>query len=123
MGRKEEKNSIIEICPIRNVVARFGNKWALLVIVFINESGKVRFSQLRKLIPDISSKMLASTLDVLEADGLVFRTVYPEVPVRVEYELTEMGRSLVPLIDALTDWALNRQEAILAHRRSSDKSR
>lgn len=123
MGRKEEKNSIIEICPIRNVVARFGNKWALLVIVFINESGKVRFSQLRKLIPDISSKMLASTLDVLEADGLVFRTVYPEVPVRVEYELTEMGRSLVPLIDALTDWALNNQEAILAHRRSSDKSR
>lgn len=123
MGRKEEKNSIIEICPIRNVVARFGNKWALLVIVFINESGKVRFSQLRKLIPDISSKMLASTLDVLEADGLVFRTVYPEVPVRVEYELTEMGRSLVPLIDALTDWALNHQEAILAHRSSSDKSR
>ena len=123
MGRKEEKNSIIEICPIRNVVARFGNKWALLVIVFINESGKVRFSQLRKLIPDISSKMLASTLDVLEADGLVFRTVYPEVPVRVEYELTEMGRSLVPLIDALTDWALNHQEAILAHRRSSDKSK
>ena len=83
----------------------------------------MRFSQLRKLIPDISSKMLASTLDVLEADGLVFRTVYPEVPVRVEYELTEMGRSLVPLIDALTDWALNHQEAILAHRRSSDKSR
>lgn len=110
----------MEICPIRNVVSRFGNKWALLIIVVLNENGATRFGRLGKLIPDISSKVLASTLHVLEADGLVSRTVYPEVPVRVEYELTEMGLSLVPLIQALTDWALMHQETILEHRRDFD---
>lgn len=69
MAKKSEKNSIIEICPIRNVVARFGNKWALLVILILSENGSTRFNQLGKLIPDISTKMLAGTLHTLEADG------------------------------------------------------
>ena len=59
MAKKEEKNSIIEICPIRNVVARFGNKWALLVIFVLNENNPSRFNQLAKLIPDISTKVLS----------------------------------------------------------------
>lgn len=75
MRKKEEKNSIIEICPVRNVIARFGNKWGLLVILVLSESGAVRFNQLGKLIPDISAKVLSNTLSVLEADGLVKRTV------------------------------------------------
>lgn len=117
MAKKTEKNSIIEICPIRNVVARFGNKWALLVILILSENGSTRFNQLDKLIPDISTKMLSGTLRTLEADGLVRRTVFPEVPIRVEYELTPTGHSLVPIIRQLTDWALQNMKSIVAHRR------
>lgn len=117
MAKKSEKNSIVEICPIRNVVARFGNKWALLVILILSENGSTRFNRLGKLIPDISTKMLAGTLRTLEADGLVRRTVFPEVPIRVEYELTSTGHSLVPIIRQLTDWALQNMKSIVAHRR------
>ena len=106
MRRKEEKNTIIEICPVRNVIARFGNKWALLVILILSENKVLRFSELKKMIPDVSSRMLSSTLRTLEADGLVSRKVYPEVPPKVEYSLTETGLSLVPFIVQLTEWAL-----------------
>lgn len=117
MAKKIEKNSIIEICPIRNVVARFGNKWALLIILVLSENGSTRFNQLGKLIPDISTKMLSGTLQTLEADGLISRTVFPEVPIRVEYELTETGHSLVPIIQQLTDWALKNMKSIMRHRK------
>lgn len=122
MAKKEEKNSIIEICPIRNVVARFGNKWALLVILILNENTPIRFNQLRKQIPDISTKVLSNTLHILEADGLVKRTVFPEVPIRVEYELTETGKSLVPIILSLTEWAQNNMKSIMAHRKKFEDS-
>lgn len=121
MNKKEEKNSIIEICPIRNVVARFGNKWALLLIIILDEEGSTRFNRLGKMLPDISTKMLAQTLHTLEADGLVKRTVYPEVPIRVEYELTETGHTLVPIIQELTQWALNHMQSILAHRQAFEE--
>lgn len=117
MKKKIEKNSIIEICPVRNVIARFGNKWALLVILVLSESGQTRFNQLGKMIPDISTKVLANTLRVLEADKLVKRTVFPEVPIRVEYELTETGRTLVPIIGMLTEWAQQNMPSILRSRR------
>lgn len=117
MTKKVEKNSIIEICPIRNVVARFGNKWALLVIFILNENSPIRFNQLIKQIPDISTKVLSNTLHILEADGLVKRTVFPEVPVRVEYELTETGKTLVPIIISLTEWAQNNMKSIMVHRK------
>ena len=114
--KNSAKISILELCPIRNVVARFGNKWALLVIYLLNESGSTRFNQLGKLIPDISTKMLSNTLRTLEADGLVARTVYPEVPIRVEYALTELGRTLVPIIVELTAWAQAHMATILENR-------
>ena len=121
MMKKEEKKSIIEICPIRNVVARFGTKWALLVIFILNENTPSRFNQLGKLIPDISTKMLSNTLHILEADGLVKRTVFPEVPLRVEYELTETGKTLVPIIEMLTDWAQKNMKSIMSHRKMFEK--
>ena len=117
MAKKIEKNSIIELCPIRNVVARFGNKWSLLIILILSENGSTRFNQLGKLIPDISSKVLANTLHVLEADGLVSRTVFPEVPIRVEYSLTDTGTSLVPIINGLTQWAITNMKSIISHRK------
>ena len=118
MIKIEEKNSIIEICPIRNVVSRFGNKWAFLVILVLSENNPSRFNQLGKLIPDISTKVLSHTLQMLEADGLVKRSVFPEVPIRVEYELTETGKTLVPIILSLTEWAQKNMRSIMNHRKS-----
>ena len=116
--KKEEKNSIIEICPVRNVIARFGNKWALLVVLVISEHECVRFNELCRLIPDVSSRVLSGTLKTLEADALVARKVYPTVPPKVEYRLTEIGRSLVPLIAQLTEWAQTNMKTIVKHRKA-----
>lgn len=121
MIKKEVKNSVIEICPIRNVVSRFGNKWSLLVILVLSEHEKVRFNELCQLIPDISSRMLSGTLKTLEADALVSRKIYPVVPPKVEYRLTEIGQSLVPLIHQLTEWALNNMQDIIRHREAFER--
>ena len=119
MRRKEQLNSIIEICPVRNVVARFGNKWALLVILVLSENEPIRYNELGRKIPDISSRVLSNTLRILEADGLVNRRFYQEVPPRVEYSLTDTGRSLVPIIVKLTEWAQNNMKTIIEHRSKS----
>ncbi len=121
MRKKEQLNSIIEICPVRNVVARFGNKWALLVILVLSENEPIRYNELGRKIPDISSRILANTLRTLEADGLVNRRYYQEVPPRVEYSLTDTGRSLVPIIQKLTEWAQTNMKTIIDHRRDSEK--
>lgn len=117
MHKKEEKNSFIEICPIRNVIARFGNKWGFLVILTISEKKVVRFNELCNLIPDISSRVLSGTLKELETDGLITRKVYPVVPPKVEYKLTDIGVTLVPLIYQLTEWAQANMKKIMNHRR------
>ncbi|MDE6480995.1 MAG: helix-turn-helix transcriptional regulator [Muribaculaceae bacterium] len=119
MRKKEQLNSIIEICPVRNVIARFGNKWALLVILVLSENEPIRYNELHRKIPDISSRVLSGTLRVLEADALVERTYYQEVPPRVEYSLTETGRSLVPIIMQLTEWAQKNMKSIIEHRKDS----
>lgn len=116
MRKKEKLNSIIEICPVRNVIARFGNKWALLVILVVSENEPVRYNELGRKIPDISSRVLSATLRTLEEDGLIIRKSYNEVPPRVEYSLTESGKSLVPLILQLTEWAQKNMKTIIAHR-------
>ena len=118
--QKREKSSIFEMCPVRNVIARFGNKWAFLVILILEERGTVRFNELGREIPDVSSRVRAGTLRTLEADGLISRKVYPVVPPRVEYSLTEMGQSLVPLINDLTAWAQQNMERIKSHRRAEE---
>ena len=123
MRRKEQLNSIIEICPVRNVVARFGNKWALLVILVLSENESIRYNELRRKIPDISSRVLSGTLRTLEADGLVDRRFYQEVPPRVEYSLTDTGRSLVPIIIQLTEWAQNNMKTIIEHRNKSKNNK
>ena len=123
MRRKEQLNSIIEICPVRNVVARFGNKWALLVILVLSENEPIRYNELGRKIPDISSRVLSNTLRILEADGLVNRRLYQEVPPRVEYSLTETGRSLVPIIIKLTEWAQNNMKTIIEHRSKSEDNK
>ncbi len=99
-------------CPVRTVLDRFGDKWSILVLLVLEENGKTRFSELSREIEDVSQKMLTVTLRTLETDGLVKRTVFPEVPPRVEYELTSLGKSLLPHINNLSKWAVTNFSAI-----------
>jgi len=93
-------------CPVRNVMDRIGDKWAVLVITTLGEKGTMRFNQLHDLIGDISQKMLTVTLKKLQEDGLVSRKMYQEIPPRVEYALTPRGDSLLPHIISLEQWAV-----------------
>lgn len=95
----------MENCPIRTVLDRFGDKWSILVLLILDENEKLRFNELHKKISDVSQKMLTVTLRTLEADNLLKRTIYPEIPPRVEYEITELGQSLMPHIRNLSNWA------------------
>ncbi|MFC7585513.1 winged helix-turn-helix transcriptional regulator [Nonomuraea antimicrobica] len=92
-------------CPTRRILDRIGDRWTVLIVGALWD-GSVRFSELRRRIEGISQKMLTQTLRGLERDGLVRRTVYPEVPVRVEYALTEAGRTLREPLRALEEWAI-----------------
>lgn len=108
-----------ENCPIRNVVAQIGDKWSILIL-FALVDGPERFNSIRKRIEGISQRMLTQTLRDLERDGFVSRTVYPEVPVRVEYELTEMGRGLTKSVWGLVSWANDHLGAIKSARQAYD---
>jgi DNA-binding HxlR family transcriptional regulator len=92
-------------CPVRQVLDRIGDKWSSLVILHLGELGMLRFNGLSQTIGDISQKMLTVTLRNLEADGLVSRKAFAEIPPRVEYDLTPLGESLVPLLKQLVTWA------------------
>ena len=115
---KAIKEPIFPECPIRNVLARICDKWSMLVIFMLEkqQAEPLRFNALRKMIPDISQKMLTSTLRTLEEDGLILRQVYAEVPPRVEYSLTPRAQSLIPIVDNLVDWAADNMAAILKDR-------
>lgn len=102
---KLKKYADAEACPVRNVVDRIGDKWSMLVLLLLEEAEVLRFSEIHKLIETISQKMLTVTLKALEADGLVRRKVYPQIPPRVEYQLTERGKSLMPHLHSLVQWA------------------
>ncbi|MDR6561306.1 MULTISPECIES: helix-turn-helix domain-containing protein [unclassified Arcicella] len=92
-------------CPVRNVLDRFGDKWSILILIVLGQNGTMRFNEINKTIGDISQKMLTVTLRTLEADGLISRQVFPEIPPKVEYQLTHLGFSLVPHINNLATWA------------------
>jgi len=89
---------------VSDVLSRVGDKWSVLVVELLSD-GPVRFNELRRLIGNISQKMLTTTLRGLERDGLVTRTVYPTIPPRVDYELTSLGRELQAPVKALAVWA------------------
>jgi DNA-binding HxlR family transcriptional regulator len=102
---------------VREVLDRIGDKWSLLLIGTLR-LGPLRFGELEQAVAGISQRMLTLTLRHLVEDGLVIRTAYAEVPPRVEYELTELGQTLVPLVKALAEWAMVHHEQINAGRRS-----
>ena len=92
-------------CPIRNVLGRFADKWSLLILCNLHGRDKMRYTEIRNAIPDISQKMLTSTLKQLEQEHLLKRKAYAEIPPRVEYSLTELGMSLMPIIGQMIEWA------------------
>lgn len=109
---KIKKYANIEQCPVRNVMDRIGDKWSTLILLLLDEEKVLRFGEIHKSIVTISQKMLTVTLKSLEADGLVVRTVYSQIPPKVEYELTQRGKSLMPHIHNLAKWAYQHMEDI-----------
>lgn len=105
-----------EQCPVRLILDRLSDKWSVLVLLLLDNYEKLRFSEISHGISDISQKMLTSTLRSLEADGLLSRKYYAEIPPRVEYALTDLGRGLLPNIKALTGWAEVHMDEILTNR-------
>ena len=91
------------VCPVATTVALIGSKWKLLILRNLLQR-PWRFNELKKSLAGISQKVLTDSLRSMEDGGLVTRTVYPEVPPRVEYTLTELGRSLKPILDAMWNW-------------------
>lgn len=98
-------------CPVATTVALIGSKWKLLILRNLL-SRPWRFNELKKDLEGVSQKVLTDSLRSLETDGIITRTVYPEVPPRVEYALTPLGQSLKPILDAMLDWGNSYQELV-----------
>ncbi|HTW01252.1 MAG TPA: helix-turn-helix domain-containing protein [Streptosporangiaceae bacterium] len=108
-------------CPTRQILDRIGDRWTVLIVGALWD-GSARFSQLLRRIEGVSQKMLTQTLRGLERDGLVRRTVYPEVPVRVEYTLTAAGRTLLEPLRALEEWSIAHLAEVSASREAYDRA-
>ena len=104
-----------------DVLSRIGDKWSVMVVGMLSRNGTLRFNELNRLINGVSQRMLTLTLRNLERDGLVSRTIYPEVPPRVEYSLTEMGKTLQGPINALWDWSAEHHASIVDAREIYDQ--
>ncbi len=110
------ENSNISFCPIRDILSRVGDKWSMLVLMAIYHKGTIRFKELNREIPELSQKVLTSTLRNLESDGYVSRKMYVQIPPKVEYSLSELGVSLVPHLQGLVNWALDNGRGIIESR-------
>ncbi len=110
-------DTVFQDCPIRNVLSHICGKWSLLVIYVMHKNDSIRFNALNRAIPDISQKVLTSTLRSLETDGFITRQVYAEVPPRVEYSLTDRARSFMPLVESMIAWAQDNMAGILKDRK------
>ena len=109
MRKKNSTNSLNEkkiaaTCGMGFALSIIGGRWKSNILWRLIENGKLRYSELRRQIPDVSERMLVAQLRELESDQLVNRIVYPEVPPRVEYELTELGFTLRPMLQSISDW-------------------
>jgi len=108
-----------ECRAVNTVLARVGDKWSVLIVALLGDGPK-RFNEIKRMVGGISQRMLTLTLRGLERDGLVTRTVFPTVPPRVDYALTELGRSLWKPVEALGSWARENQDQIAAARQRFD---
>lgn len=121
MKRSTIQDSMFPGCPVRNILARLCDKWALLVIYILDRSGKenMRFMELKQQMPDISQRMLSMTLRTLEEDGYITRTIFSEIPPRVEYALTERAKSLKSILDSLLQWSFEHMDDIMSDRKKT----
>lgn len=121
MKRSTIQDSMFPGCPVRNILARLCDKWALLVIYILDRSGKenMRFMELKQQMPNISQRMLSMTLRTLEEDGYITRTIFSEIPPRVEYALTERAKSLKPILDSLLQWSFEHMDDIMSDRKKT----
>lgn len=111
------KDKLFPHCPVRNILARVGDKWSLLILHELTiHVSPMRFGELRKAIPDISQKMLTNTLRNLEADGFLTRVVFPEVPPRTEYSLTSRALSFLEATRPMVQWAIDNFSEIMKDR-------
>lgn len=112
------RDALFPDCPVRNILSRVGDKWSLLVLNTLqNAEEPMRFNALQRALPDISQKVLTATLRTLEEDGFLVRTVYAEVPPRVDYRLTECALSFMQACNPMIQWAKDNLETILSDRR------
>ncbi len=116
LKEKPKKNCSRADCPIRDVLVRVGDKWSMLIVDILGQYGTLRFSELNQKIGNISQKMLTVTLKTLEADGLIARKMYAQIPPKVEYCLTALGHSMLPSVTMLKAWATENMPVILASR-------
>jgi len=121
MTRRQLYDVYDENCPSRTALRRVGDRWTALVVGLLAERPH-RFGELRRRIGGISQKMLTQTLRSLELDGLVRRKVLPTTPMTVEYSLTQLGETLVPVLSAVRDWAEQHVGVILAARSRAERS-
>jgi DNA-binding HxlR family transcriptional regulator len=110
------------VCPVKDIMASYGDKWSMYTILLLGQYQKMRFNELRNVISGISQRMLTVTLRSLEEDGIVSRTIYPEIPPRVEYELTELGESLLKQLLQLATWAEENFSKIMKARKQHRKT-
>jgi DNA-binding HxlR family transcriptional regulator len=107
---------IEEYCPIRDVMALASDKWSILIILYLGYFPVLRFNKLKKYVYDISNKVLSERLKMLEADGYISRQMFPEVPIRVEYSLTNFGHSYLQKLLELAEWAEKHKGTVMANR-------
>jgi DNA-binding HxlR family transcriptional regulator len=117
MTQRKLVEGLTEKCPIRDILDRIGDRWTLLTLWALS-GGTLRFTAIKREIPDISQRMLAQTLRRLEQDGLVSRTVHATVPPRVDYTLTALGHSFLGQLNGLVKWADENHDAVRAARRA-----
>lgn len=108
-------------CPIRDIISMVSDKWCTLIIMNLGYYPILRFNELKKKVYGISNKVLSERLKKLEGDGYLKRTMYPEVPIRVEYELTDFGFSYLEKLIELTEWAEKYKECVLSNRTNFNK--
>ena len=121
--REQDKlayDAFMASCPTRQVMSTIGDKWSALLVNALAD-GPRRHGELARTVAGVSQKMLTQTLRTLERDGLVTRSITPSVPVRVDYELTDLGQSLVPVLQQLKHWSETHIEQVLAARESFEE--
>lgn len=120
LGHRMAKKLDYEYCKAAPMLEWLGNKWALVVLVKISENEPVRFNELYRSIPSVSEKVLSQVLRQLATDGIIRRELFPDVPPRTEYSVTDFGKTLLPHVESLLNWGRNNFDTIMSNRQKHE---